>query len=1012
MAATAALATGAAAQGGGTVTGRVTAAENGTPLSGANVSVQGTTRRTVTNAQGEYRITNIPAGAYTISASYLGRDGGSQQVRVTNDGTATANFALAQRAIELDAITVNAVTGQEERRREVGVNVAQINVGELEKAPITKVADVLNGRTAGVQLQGVAGSVGTAQKIRIRGANSLSLSNEPLVYVDGVLFSTSNLGIAVGGQEPSRLNDINPADIENIEILKGPAASALYGTAAANGVILITTKRGRAGSAKWNGYVEMAEIEDKNDYPNNYRAYSLAIPGAPLFTGSGAFNAAARPVCRNYQAAAGACTQDSVLSFNVLRDPRTTPFTKGSRQKIGMNVSGGSDVLTYFISGDWEDEGGVISYNNQEKVNLRANMTARIRDNLNLQITSGYVNGSLAFPQNDNNIFSPLINGIAGSAVFFPDEGGDVSRRNYLFGFNQTDLRNLVTNQDIDRFTLGANASYQPLSWLRANANLGMDLVDRFDFETLQPNRLPIAAEYELGYRDSRRANSYLYTVNTSAAAEFNLMQDLVSTTTIGASYQRTMLQGTEGFGVGLVEGLANLGATSSLFSVAEPFSEVRTVGALVQQQLAFRDRLFFSGSVRGDDNSAFGSDFGFIYYPAASLSWVVFEEPWFPKLSFLSGLRLRAAYGTSGLRPEFRDAETTFSPVSVAVNDADVPGVTLLNTGNTLLEPEKSTEFEFGGELGLFDDRIGLDFTYFNKKSEDALISRPLAPSFGLTQTILDNLGSIRNKGTELGLRVVAFDRPNARLDFRVQATTLDNEILDMGEVRPGKDVDPILLNRGNQRHQEGYSAGGFWGKTISFNDANGDGLLAIADVTTSDTAVFLGPVLPEWSRSLQADLSLFGFITVSTLFDSRGGNKQLNYTEFFRCRQSPGTGLPCRGVSDPTADLEDQARFIAASLLPAAQATQSGYVEDADFVKWRELSLTLGVPEALSRRFRQLSGMSLTLSGRNLKTWTDYTGLDPEINETGGDTNFTQGEFNTQPPVRYFVARLNFTF
>lgn len=988
------------------VVGRVTDALTQRPLAGAQVFVVGTSRGTITDQEGRYRIRPVPTGRTQVRVILIGYESATREVTVAAGATATADFVLATSAVALDEVVVNAITGQAERRREVGTNVANISVAELNKGPITKFTDVLTGRTAGVTLQSAAGTTGSSQRVRIRGANSLSLSNEPLVFVDGVQFSNSKgLALGVGGQDVSRLNDINPNDIESVEVLKGPAASALYGTAASNGVLLITTKRGKTGRSVWNAYAETGVIEDRTDYPTNFLSYQLKTPGAELFTSSGAFNRAARVPCFNFRAATGACTQDSTFTFNTLRDPRTSPFQEGNRQKYGLNVSGGGDALTYFVSGDFEDEVGVIDYNTLDKASFRANMNARLRENFRVQITTGYVDSNLALNSNDNSIFSPLINGLLGGAVFFPNDPDTiVSFRNYGFGFSQRELREYITEQEVDRFTGGINANYQPFSWLNINGNAGLDYVNRHDFRTLQPNRLPIAQSFTVGQRSSNRSNTYLYTLNSSGAAIFNLRPDLISTSTVGVSYQRNFFENTSGFGAGIVEGTRSLGGTTQLFSVDEDFSEIITIGGFVRQQLAWRDRVFLGASLRGDDNSAFGTDFGFIYYPAVDFSWVVRDEKWFPDIEALSTLRLRGAYGESGQRPDFRNAQTFFETVAVTSNNADVAGITLSGTGNEELEPEKTREMELGFDAGLLNNRVSVDLTYYNKRSEDALISRPLPPSFGLTSSVFFNLGSVRNSGVEIGVDADVLNRSNVALNLRISATTLNNEIEELG-----KDVKPIIFARGNQRHQNGFPAGAFFQRPVSFEDANNDGKLSSTEVTVGDTAVYLGPALPTFTRSLSGQLTLFKYVTVSTLFDWRGGNKQMNFTEAFRCARGFAIGeRGCRATGDPNASLEEQAAFIGFIF----KGSNAGYIEDAEFIKWRELSVSLGTPEWLSSRFATLRGASLTLSGRNLKTWTDYSGLDPEINESGGRANFTQNEFNTQPPVRTLSARLNFVF
>lgn len=1036
----------AAAQSGGTISGRVVDASTRTPVAAARVVVQGTTQGAMTNDEGRFVINNVDAGAREVRVSRIGYSPATQNVVVTTGQTATADFALTRSVVALDAVVISAVTGQAERRRELGTNTANIQVDDLTKGPITKVSDVLTARAAGVNLQAVAGTAGTSQRIRVRGANSLSLSNEPMIFVDGVRFDNTTAqqasgnpraGIAVGGQDFSRLNDLNAEDIESVEVLKGPAASALYGTAAANGVLLITTKRGGSGRTVWRAYAETGTIEDKTDYPDVYFTYQRNAAG-PAIRPDGQINDASFDnvvtACPNRIAAAGTCRQDETIRFNVLKDPRTTPFETGNRSKLGVSVAGGSNAMTYFLSADKEDEKGVISYNRYDKASVRANFTANLSPKADLRLTSGYTASDVKVPGGDNNIFSPLIGGLLGSPAFVGDADGKPTGAQYAFGLTNEDIANYVAGQETDRFVTGLSGNYRPFSWLTANLNTGLDYYSQGSIQTVQPDQIPIGSPYDEGFRDSRSGRSYLYTANASATGTYNVRPNLISTTTVGGNFQRDHSTLVTCFGAGIVTGSSSCSASTSLFAVTENFYEVVTVGGLIQQQLALNDRVFLSASARGDDNSAFGSDFGFIVYPAASLSWVVSEEPFFPRrLTFLDNLRLRTAFGTSGLTPAFRQAQSLSGVVSVQDESAELAAVTVSRVGNEDLKPERTTEYELGFDAGLLDGRVSLEFTYFDKRSRDALIARDLAPSYGLTSDdinsgqIFDNLGEVRNRGTELGMNVSALRLPRAQLNLRLTATTVRNKIVDLGA-----GVDPIPFGRG-QQHVTGYPAGAFFQRPYTYTDPNNDGKLTVNDVTFDNSRntvlrlrnadgtireetipeVYLGSSLPTNSQALSAQLTLFNFVTLSTLFDRRAGFKQLNETEAFRCstgdarRNTNGQG-GCIGSGDPNASLEEQARLIAYRFL----GTRTGYIEDGTFVKWRELAVSVGMPQRFVRNIRGVQGATLTFAGRNLMTWTNYSGLDPEANETGGDTNFSQNEFNTQPPVRYLTARLEFTF
>lgn len=1038
------------AQGGdGTITGVVIDQANQRPVQEAQVVVTGTQLGATTNQEGRFTIRGVPAGSYEVRVRRVGYAPIVQRVTVTAGQAATANFAVTASAAQLSEVVINAITGQVQRRSDIGVNTGNVNVAELQKGPITKAADVLQGRVAGVTLQSAAGTVGSSQRIRIRGANSLSLSNEPLLYVDGVLASNNKGGFALGGQDYSRLNDLNPEEMENIEILKGPAASAIYGSAAANGVILITTRRGSAGKPVWRAYAESGQSKDVNKYPLNYAALSGPDLTQPYYdiSNGGILNTkqllgptAPYSICPNYLAALptgspGACTQDVVLSFDQFRDPRTTPYQTGDQGKLGLNVSGGSEGLTYFISGDRTTQNGVLRPNSLAQVNVRTNLNARIGTRATAAITAAYIQSSTNRLSNDNSIFSPLINAFLGPAQYIPGMELDTvstpgSRLGSYFGYNTNDQRKVTADQSVDRFIVGSNVNFTPISWLRLNGNVGLDYFGRFDRQTVNPNQLPLAQSYILGFRDAVRASNYLYTANGSATGTFTPFSSVVSNTTVGTSFQRALFQNVECYGIGIPSGTQSCAATTSQFAVDETQTDERTFGVFGRQEFAVNDRLFLAASLRADNNSGLVRQVsGLSYFPSFNASWVISREPFFPQTGFLSQLRLRAGWGQAGQRPGFGAASTFFSARVVPIGGVESAGLILTNTGNPALKVERTTEVEGGFDAGFFRDRISTEFTVFSRRSRDALVSRNIAPSAGLTTSVFQNLGQISNSGTEFALNVNVLNADRVRLDARLSAATLRNRVDVLGQ-----GIAPIVLNRGAQAYREGFSAGGFFARPIKYNDADGNGKISSNEVSV-DTSKFLivrsttagkqldtlnlayvGPQLPTNTQGLGGTLTLFRNISISTLFERRAGQKQLNYTEFFRCRTQSGSAFfsQCGALANPNASLRSQAAFIGASAQFQSRfgATPYGYIENADFVKWRELSVRLGIPEALSNQVAALKGAAVSLSGRNLKTWTNYSGLDPEINESGGSTNFTQNEFNTQPPVRTFTLRFDFKF
>lgn len=995
------MATPALAQQRGTITGSVSS-ESNQPLVGAAVIIGGTNLRGVTDQQGQYRIANVPAGSHDVTASILGYAPRTQRTTVAAGQTATANFQLATSALEIGGLVVTA-TGAEQRRREIGSSVSTLSTSDVELANVTNVAQLIQGRVPGAVVMQSSGTTGTGSRVRIRGNNSLTLSNAPLLIIDGVRVENSEegLGFGVGGQETSRLNDLNPEDIETIDVLKGPAASALYGTAAANGVIQVTTKRGRAGRPQFRIWTEAGREEKSVDFPENVQAFDEDGNACPIFF-----------------EASGFCTPGEVFRFNPLENSATTPFRTGERQTFGGSVSGGSTDATFYVSGEYDEATGIQLNNSLRRMNFQANLNGNLGQKLRVGTTVGVVESDAELPLGDNASFGVFAMGLFGS----PSPDNVESQQGYesdpQFAYDWK------TYQDINRLTGSINANYQALPWLAMNGTVGLDRTDRDEqLRIPRDNTYRIfGGDYTFGFIDQYRTTYYNVTTNGSATAQFNLSDDLASTTSLGTQYLRETAQAIESYGAALTPGVErSLAGASSSFFAGESNVMNATVSAYAQQQLAWRDRLFFNASVRGDQNSAFGNNLGWVWYPAFSGSWVLSEEPFFPSLNAVNSLRLRAAWGQSGLRPGATDAQLAFTSAVTVFGNTAVPGFAFQELGNLDLKPEKVSELELGFESEFFDNRIGLEVTHFNKTSTDALVRQPLAPSVGAGSatnstagTRFVNLGEVQNRGWEVLMRAQPVRTDNLGLDFTLSGSFVKNNLVDLGQDAQGNPIPPIVLSA-RQRHVEGYPLGGYWMPPVeSYSDANGDGLLSDDEVTVgirradgtlkTDSVAYFGTPFPTREISLNTTFSFREWLRVSALFDHKGGHTVVNMTRAWRCVDSSN----CAEAYDAGTPLELQAAMVARALL--AGRTWSGFAEDADFVKFRELSVTLGLPRNFAERFGA-DGLSLTLAGRNLKTWTDYSGLDPEVN-FGGTANFTSGDFATIPPNRMLTARIDVNF
>ena len=986
-----ALAAPANAQDRATVTGRVTDAGTMGPLAGAQVQIEGTNFGQLTNAEGRFVITNIPPGTHTLRAVFIGYGPVAQEFTATAGGTAEVNFELSTSALALDGIVITA-TGQQ-RKRELANAVGDIDASAVrDVAPINNLSDLLQGRSAGVQVLNSAGTSGVGSRIRIRGSSSISLSNEPLVYVDGIRVDNRMSGLGAGGQESSRLDDFNPEDIESIEIVKGPSAATLYGTEAANGVIRITTRRGLPGATRWNVWTEGGIIEEPNTYPLNF---------AGLDAGSERYERA----CRLNEVAQGLCNQTSIESYQVLHDPEISPIDDGNRTQYGLSVTGGSERINYYIAGELETEVGPYSLpdpdredletrgvpitseverpNQLRRKNLRVNLNSQVADRVTLALQMSYLDSHFAYMGNDNNSFGFLPSAYFGGSN--PDRAWGFQRPAQLFG--------RTFHQDTNRLTAGGTVTWDPMEWLEVRGTAGVDYYNRGDVSFFARD-IGVPGDSNRGRKDTDYLNQWQYTFDASSTASFDLTESITSRSTVGVQYFENQYKGTFAWGIDIVNGGSSIGLAAETFS-SEFHTFDKTAGLFIDQQFGLNDRLFLSGAIRADDNSAFGQDFDLIYYPKAGLSWIASEEEFFPAVD---QLRFRGAWGRSGLQPGSDDAIRTLAATAITTpSDETGSGVSIGSIGNSLLEPERSSEIEVGFDAEIAAGRAGLEFTYYDKRTEGALITVPLAPSLGASASRWINIGEVQNAGFEATLTAGLVELANFGWDVTLSGSINKNELLSLGE-----GTEPI----GSQtRFVPGFPLGGQWDRPLQgWNDGDGNGIITPDELMIGDTIEYIGPGQPENQLTISSNFRILESVNVYGLLDYRGNYIAYNNTERFRCRFRL-----CQALIDPATPLDEQARAVASLLHPSQ--TVWGYMEKGDFWKLREVSVRYDLPEFITSQIGASRG-SLTLSGRNLGTWTDYTGMDPEINWNGSGDNFGVSEFLTQPPVRYYTARINFTF
>ncbi len=1030
LAAAAAFATAAQAQANrGMISGRVTAAGTNQPLSDSRVMLVGTALATATNAEGGYTLRNVPTGKVQVRVIRLGYQEQVLAVTVSAGETATLNFTMTQAIVQLSQIVTTA-TGQQ-RRVELGNAISTLgNVGDkVATTPVNDLADLMVAKAPGVVV--LPGSMtGSAPVVRIRGIASLAtggsgISNDPIYVIDGVRMATNTFNFGFTGQQASLLNDLDPNDIQDVEIVKGPSAATLYGTDAANGVIVITTKRGRAGPTHWTWYGEQGNVDDRNKYPASYASWGHNSSGK-------------LQRCVLVSISLGSCTLDSLTSFNVLTNPATTPIALGTHSGVGGQVSGGSDQVRFFVSGDYQNEIGPVKMPAFAQVDLvdsmgtpmrnewlypeafqsygaRANLNATLSPHVDLTVTAGFTNTNQRMPQTDNNIFSfiysarnnPGFNHQGAPGMTYNEYGSIGEFRNGYGVYSPAQIFQRLSELGTQRFIGSGNMNWRPFSWMSNQGSIGLDLSNTDQLRMCRFGECPNSGTQRQGAVTSIQTNLRNFSMRLVSNSNWQARRNLLMTTTFGFDYTNKEQDGVFASGTNLPPGAQTVGQ-AAVQSAGNTLQTVdKTVGLYAQEEAAFRDRMFLTVAARTDQNSSFGENFKNIVYPKASLSWIVSDEDFFPKYHWLNQFRLRSAYGASGVSPGGTVALATFqaqtAPLAAipgAPGGIDTPGLIANALGNSHLKPERSAELEAGFDADIFD-RAHIGFTYYNKTTHDALISQQIAPSSGASAlSVLRNLASVENSGLELDVNTTLVDRRAVEWDVTIAASHNSNKILSLGNDPTGK--PNATIGTGTYRDSVGLPVNAVFARPYTYSDANGDGIITPNEVTVNPKYAYMGYSAPRDIFSITNGVELFNhMLRITVLTDHKGGYILYNSTNaFYSANFSSWYSNNVKSTS-----LWDQARGVANSAAKNPTPSNAGFAENGQFWKLREVSAALTLPRGIAGAIRA-SSAQLVFSARNLHTWTNYTGPDPEANYSTGDI---QTDFSDIAPPTYFMLRLN---
>lgn len=746
----------------GTIKGKLVDSKSGEELIGANIFIQELSTGSSTDAFGNFIIKNVPVGEHVLTVRFIGYNQKKITVNVLANKTTEVNISLVPSVVELDELVVTGV-GSAVEKKKLTASIESLTPDEIEAAPVESVEQLLQGRVPGLISFNSSGMPGTSGRMSTRGIKSAVTSSTPVIYVDGVRVDNNDafrLAIATGGAQSSALSDLVVGEIDKIEVIKGGAASTLYGSEAANGVIQIFTKKGVPGDPKWSFTVTSGYDVPETEF-----------------------------VTQNF-------VEDEVLQ-------------NGLYQAYNASVTGGSQYFTYNVNGRIHENKGLITNDklNSKMYNLGTGMRVNLQENMNLEFSASYVKSIFNRIANNNNFTSPyggFEDGTYGEHLGYTDAMRD-SILNLMLAEEIKD--------DVDRFRLAVNFDYAPTKRWNNKFTFGLDYRknEERDFVPKWAGDFNVSPD---GYVE--RADREYSTITMSYAGSYELPKYGIMENKLNFGLQGFRVDDREEYAIGsefAIPGTEDFDNASEI-DAQESVRELFSYGFYITDMVGLWNKVFIDFGVRLDGNTTFGDEIGLQVYPKAGIAYNISEEDFYPEFAknYIPTLKLRAAWGQTGNFPAPFTRDRTYGAQSFLGNS----GFTFVNPGNDDLKPEKTSSIDVGFDMGLFGDRAFLTFNYFDQNTEDALFAVAQDPSSGFN-TQQTNVGEISNKGIEVSLNAQLLQYEDFSLDLNASYATLENKVESLGGSTPFSLSSFTFLPR---RVEEGYPIGVF---RVNVPDGNG---------------------------------------------------------------------------------------------------------------------------------------------------------------------------------------------
>ena len=997
------------------ITGKVTNQKDNSALEGISIVIKGTKKGTSTDNNGNFSLTHNANSAFTITASGVGFK--SQDILVDPKGTTKGiSIALTEQYSKLDEVVVTG-TSAGTTKRQLGSYISSVNAEDLNKGATSNILAALQGKTAGAQISQNSGDPAGGISVRLRGISSVLSSSEPLYIVDGVIINNATNRVTntsanydggnfVGTIGQSRMVDINPADIERVEVLNGAAAAATYGSRANAGVIQIFTKRGKTGAPK---------VSFSSTYISSSLRKKLEVNQSTVKFGGPTDGV-------------GALTQDIITAPFATN---TTPVTRYDYQDYifrtaagtdnTISISGGTDKTKYYFGGSYFMNQGIIKNTDFQRFSFRSNIDQTINKWLSMSLGLNYTNSSANEKPDGQSFFSPTNSvTIIGNFhdIWTRDANGNIKAVGERGRINPVSvIEDIKQKQSTSRIISNFGVKMKPIKNLTVDYIMGIDNYAQNGTTYIPPYAYNANPAFfgggltldptQNGYASASTNSFFQINHDVSANYNVNITNNLVSTTQVGFSqqYEQNKYQLLQGRG--FAPFIQTVNGASTVLPGIDDRSEISVTGTYVQQNFKFRNNFFVTGALRRDGSSVFGKNQRNQTYSKASASYVISSTEFFNSLklkNYVDLLKVRIAYGESGnltgigAYSRFNSYSSNSFLSRSALNSSSV-------LANENVKPERQAETEYGLDLGMFNSRVTLTLNVYNKKVTDLLINRQLAPTNGFS-SLLDNYGSLENKGYEIMLGLVPVQTKNLKWEMTTIYNHNENKALKIGQA-----LTLLSTNAGAPvAIIEGQPIGVFYGTYFARNTdgtlltntagipqtAKGTQSSVTAPTETKDAAGLpTGTVLrkvignpnPKYTASWVNEVSYKKW-SFRAQIDMVHGVDVFNAD--FRTRQGVGNGKVAQ---------QEQQGFLPRGYISGVYAIEEWRIDKGDYVKLRELSLSYNLGKVAFA-----NNISINFSGRNLISWDKYNGYDPEVNSGGQSTILRGIDFGATPIPRTF--------